>query len=77
MIPRQYTTLDASVITVNAIPQGGVNTYDLNGNFTGTVLTSGTQWKSDQFATINGQRMYRVATNMYIPERWTQFGPGK
>ncbi|MCW1911175.1 glycoside hydrolase family 73 protein [Lactiplantibacillus paraplantarum] len=76
-IPRQYTNLDASVITVNAIPQGGVNTYDLNGNFTGTVLTSGTQWKSDQFATINGQRMYRVATNMYIPERWTQFGPGK
>lgn len=76
-IPRQYTNLDASVITVNGIPGGGVNTYDLNGNFAGTVLTSGTQWKSDQFATINGKSVYRVATNMYISEQWTQFGSGK
>ncbi|RDX01544.1 hypothetical protein UR08_09835 [Listeria kieliensis] len=76
-LPREYTNLDASVLTVNYTPGYGVNTYHRNGQWTGKRLPTGSSWKAYGFEMINGQIMYGIGTNEYLPKRYTQFGNGK
>lgn len=43
-----------------------VPVYNSKGERLSTVLPKGTQWKTDGYATINGIKMYRVATDEWI-----------
>src|SRR5699024_1842899 len=41
--------------------------YDINGKKSNLrALASGSAWFSDKVATINGEKMYRVATNEWV-----------
>ncbi|MBA1393217.1 cell wall hydrolase, partial [Lactobacillus sp. XV13L] len=79
-VPLKYTTVGYDqIITINCAPNQGVYAYHLNGNiFSGSdsVLRSGSKWKFISAATINGEVMYEIATNEYVPKRYTQFGNG-
>lgn len=46
--------------------KGEIPLYDHTGKLIGKTLASGTSWKTDQLATINGREYYRVATNEYV-----------
>lgn len=41
--------------------------YDSQGKSLGQTLSSGSNWYTDGYATINGEKMYRVATDEWIP----------
>lgn len=79
-IPLQYTTVGYDrVITINYYPNYGVNAYDHNGNQisnSNKVFITGSRWRTDMALMINGQIMYRVSTDEYIPKQYTQFGNG-
>lgn len=50
-----------TVNTTTAVP-----VYNSKGEQLSSVLPKGTQWKTDGYATINGIKMYRVATDEWI-----------
>lgn len=41
--------------------------YNSKGESIGTTLPANTSWRTDSYATINGEKMYRVATDEWIP----------
>lgn len=41
--------------------------YNSQGESLGRALPAGTSWKTDSYALINGEKMYRVATDEWIP----------
>ncbi|KRN99071.1 glycoside hydrolase family 73 protein [Companilactobacillus kimchiensis] len=80
-IPLKYTTIGADgTVTINYTQGYGVLGYHLDGSSIGgsnSVLKTGSVWKTDGAATINGQIMYKIATDEYVPKEFTQFGNGK
>lgn len=76
-IPRRYTNIDCSTITINYTDNYSVNVLNSDGQWEGHRLKTGTQWNCSGFIVKNRQRLYKVATNEYIPEQYTQFGNGK
>jgi len=80
-IPKQYTTIGADgTVTINYTQGYGVLGYHLNGaSIPGSnqTLKTGSVWKTSGAATINGQIMYKIATDEYVPKEFTQFGNGK
>ncbi|WP_129045450.1 glycoside hydrolase family 73 protein [Companilactobacillus metriopterae] len=79
-IPVSDTTeYNNGVVVVNYQPNYGVLGYRLDGSSipgSNSVLKTGTTWKTDGAALINGQVMYRIASDEYIPKEYTQFGNG-
>lgn len=41
--------------------------YNSQGESIGTTLSANTSWRTDSYATINGEKMYRVATDEWVP----------
>lgn len=41
--------------------------YNSQGESIGTTLPANTSWRTDSYATINGEKMYRVATDEWVP----------
>lgn len=41
--------------------------YNSKGESIGTTLPANTSWRTDSYATINGEKMYRIATDEWIP----------
>lgn len=80
-VPIKDTTVGANgVVTINYNSGYGVMGYHLNGSpisGSNSTFKTGTSWATDGAATINGQVMYRVATDEYVPKEYTQFGNGK
>ena len=76
-LPRRYTNLDASIITINYSPGYGVKSYRKDGSWTGNYLTTGTSFQTFGFEIINDKIMYLVGSNEYVPKQYTQFGNGK
>jgi len=80
-VPKKYTTVGADgTVTINYTEGYGVMGYHLNGNSvsgSNSVLKTGTVWKTSGAAMINGQMMYKIATDEYVPKEFTQFGNGK
>lgn len=80
-VPKKYTTVGADgTVTINYTEGYGVMGYHLNGNSvsgSNLVLKTGTVWKTSGAAMINGQMMYKIATDEYVPKEYTQFGNGK
>lgn len=77
-IPAKYTNAyDNGIITINYAPGYGVNAYDRNGtevpNSNQTFIT-GSSWKVDGVVNLNGQIMYYVGNDEFIPKSDTQFG---
>ena len=80
-IPMKYTTVGADgTVTINYTQGYGVLGYHLNGaSIPGSnqTLKTGSVWKTSGAAMINGQIMYQIATDEYVPKEFTQFGNGK
>lgn len=80
-VPIKDTTVGANgVITINYTSGYGVMGYHLNGSpisGSNSTFKTGTSWATDEAAVINGEVMYRVATDEYIPKEYTQFENGK
>lgn len=76
-LPRRYTNLDASGITINYIPDYGIKSYRKDGSWTGKYLSTGTSFQTFGFEIINDKIMYLVGSNEYVPKQYTQFGNGK
>ena len=41
--------------------------YNSKGESIGTTLPANTSWRTDSYATINGEKMYRIATDEWVP----------
>ncbi len=80
-IPMKYTTVGADgTVTINYTQGYGVLGYHLDGSSisgSNQVLKTGSVWKTSGAAMINGQIMYQIATDEYVPKEYTQFGNGK
>ena len=66
--------IDESVATVTYEPGYGILAFHLNGeSIPGSNYTflTGTQWKVNSIATINGEEMLNVGNDTYIPRRYT------
>ncbi|ASN60017.1 C40 family peptidase [Latilactobacillus curvatus] len=66
--------IDESVATVTYEPGYGILAFHLNGeSIPGSNYTflTGTQWKVNSVATINGEEMLNVGNDTYIPRRYT------
>lgn len=59
---------DVSTITINGNNATGTALYKADGSLiSNRGLGSGSNWKTDKMATINGVKMYRVATDEWVP----------
>lgn len=80
-IPLKYTTIGADgTVTINYTEGYGVMGYHLDGSSvsgSNSVLKTGTTWKTSGAAMINGQIMYKIASDEYVPKEYTQYGNGK
>lgn len=80
-IPMKYTTVGANgTVTINYAQGYGVMGYHLDGSSvagSNLVLKTGSIWKTSGAAMINGQIMYKIATDEYVPKEFTQYGNGK
>jgi len=80
-IPMKYTTVGADgTVTINYTEGYGVMGFHLDGSSvagSNLVLKTGTVWKTSGAAMINGEIMYQIATDEYVPKEYTQFGNGQ
>jgi flagellum-specific peptidoglycan hydrolase FlgJ len=81
--PNEYlpksSTQYGGIITINTTSNSGVPAYDSNGNQVANsnwTFLNGTSWKTDRVEIINGVVMYRVSTDEYIPQGYTQYYSG-
>ncbi len=61
-IPYTAVPTTTSVALTSSTP-----IYNSKGEDIGTTLSANTSWRTDSYATINGEKMYRVATDEWIP----------
>ncbi|AKP67709.1 glucosaminidase domain-containing protein [Companilactobacillus ginsenosidimutans] len=74
-VPREDTQY-GGIITISCTPGEGTDAYDSTGKVvphSNWTFLSGTQWKVDRTQIINGQLMYRVSTDEYIPQGSTEY----
>lgn len=80
-VPLKDTTIGADgTVTINYSQGYGVSGYHLNGSpvaGSNGVLKTGTSWATSGAAYINGQIMYKIATDEYVPKEFTQYGNGR
>lgn len=70
--PAVSVTRDA--VTIKNGPQTGIAGWNSKGKIiagSNTKLRNDTSWKTSYLTTVNGIAMYRIATNEYIPKKYT------
>ena len=59
--------LEVTPLNQNVFTKNDARLYQANGQkVTNRALAKNTAWRTDKSATINGQTMYRVATNEWV-----------